>query len=76
MWAMRGRNTGLYQQKSNLDETMRRTHSKASRARGQVEKVLHRVVQALSTAPDKYNLDLAEGPLNCNLFNKDINIHT
>lgn len=36
-----GRNTGLYQQKSELGEKMRRTHFKASKARDQVEKTLH-----------------------------------
>lgn len=55
---------------------MRKTYFKASRARGQVEKVLYReVVQTLNTALDKYNLDLVEGPLNCNLFSKDVNTH-
>lgn len=55
---------------------MRKTYFKGSRARGQVEKVLYReVVQTLNTAPDKYNLDLVEDPLNCNLFSKDVNTH-
>lgn len=35
--------------------------------------ILREVDQALNTALDKYNLDLVEGALNGNLFNKDIN---
>lgn len=69
-----GRNTGLHEQKSKLGEKMRITHFKVSRARDQAEKVLHRgVVQVPNTVLDTYDLDLVEGPLNCNLFNKDIN---
>lgn len=57
----------MYQQKSKLGEKIRRTHFKTSRARGRVEKSLHReVVQALNTALEKHNLDLDEGLLNSN----------